>query len=65
MGARHNPYFRKLLVGFDGFPQAKKGPSTSTGNKRYLPAGLAATLCARWACLDRRMQCLFLLRGRS
>jgi nucleotide-binding universal stress UspA family protein len=24
MGARHNPYFRKLLVGFDGSPQAKR-----------------------------------------
>lgn len=24
MGSRHNPYFRKLLVGFDGSPQAKR-----------------------------------------
>jgi nucleotide-binding universal stress UspA family protein len=24
MGARHNPCFRKLLVGFDGSPQAEK-----------------------------------------
>jgi nucleotide-binding universal stress UspA family protein len=24
MGARHNPYFRRLLVGFDGSTQAKK-----------------------------------------
>jgi nucleotide-binding universal stress UspA family protein len=24
MGTRHNPYFRKLLVGFDGSPQAKR-----------------------------------------
>lgn len=24
MGARHNPYFRRLLVGFDASPQAEK-----------------------------------------
>jgi nucleotide-binding universal stress UspA family protein len=24
MGARHNPYFRKLLVGFDGSPESEK-----------------------------------------
>ncbi len=24
MGARHNPYFRRLLVGFDGSPQAER-----------------------------------------
>jgi nucleotide-binding universal stress UspA family protein len=47
MGARHNPYFRKLLVGFDGSAQAKKAVEVAMELAECLDAEVVVFAVAR------------------